>query len=230
MGSLSVRRVDFGFFVRPPEETGTGASRTEPCLGYVVEHAHGVLLFDTGMGSDPDVDVHYRPRRRPLREALGDVGLALDDVTEVANCHLHFDHCGGNPLLPGRPLFTQAVELADARRTAGYTLPELVDAPGVQHVELSGEVEVLPGVLLVPTPGHTAGHQSLVVRLDDGTVVVAGQSHGGATEFSADVLAESAHALGHDAPLPMPPVWLARLLALDPARVVFAHDHAVWMP
>lgn len=230
MADLAVRRVDFGFFVRPAEETGTGAPRTEPCLGYVVEHLGGVLLFDTGMGSEPGVDAHYRPRRFPLQEALRDVGTSLDQVTEVANCHLHFDHCGGNPLLPGRPVFAQAVELVDARRTEHYTLPELIDTPGTQYVELDGEVEVLPGVLLVPTPGHTAGHQSLVVRQSDGTVIVAGQSHSGATEFSADVLARTAHALGHAAPLPAPPVWLDRLLELDPARVVFAHDHSVWVP
>ncbi len=190
----------------------------------------GILLFDTGMGSDPEVDAHYRPRRRSLHEALAGVGVGVDEVTEVANCHLHFDHCGGNPLLERPPVFTQAVELAEARRTADYTLPELIDIPGTRYVELAGETEVLPGVLLLPTPGHTAGHQSLVVRHGDGTVVVAGQSHEGASAFSADVLARSAHAVGHSQPLPAPPEWLNRLLALDPSRVVFAHDHAVWLP
>jgi N-acyl homoserine lactone hydrolase len=48
-----VRRVDFGYFVRPPEETGTGEPRVEPCLGYLVVHPEGTLLFDTGMGGDP---------------------------------------------------------------------------------------------------------------------------------------------------------------------------------
>ncbi|MGI8699788.1 MAG: N-acyl homoserine lactonase family protein [Nocardioidaceae bacterium] len=230
MASLGVRRVDFGFFVRPAEETGTDVPRTEPCLGYVVEHPGGVLLFDTGMGSDPGVDEHYRPRRRSVREALGGVGLDLSDVTEVANCHLHFDHCGGNPLLAGRPVFAQTTELCDARGTADYTLPELIDTRGTRYVELTGETEVFPGVLLIPTPGHTAGHQSLVVRQGDGTVVVAGQSHDSASAFSADVLARSAHLAGHSEPLPTPPQWLDRLLDLDPSRVVFAHDHAVWMP
>lgn len=230
MADLDVRRVDFGFFVRPGEETTTGAPRTEPCLGYVVQHPGGILLFDTGMGSDPDVDAHYRPRRRSLPEALRDVGLGVDDVTEVANCHLHFDHCGGNPLLPERPVFTQAAELADARHTADYTLPELIFSPETRYVELTGQSEVLPGVLLLPTPGHTSGHQSLVVRRVDGTVVVAGQSHEGASAFSADVLARHAHAVSHSEPLPVTPEWLERLLALDPARVVFAHDHATWQP
>ncbi len=70
-----VRRLDFSYFVRPGEETDTGRSRVEPCLGYVVEHAGGLLLLDTGMGSDPQVDEHYRPRRRTVSAALATVGI-----------------------------------------------------------------------------------------------------------------------------------------------------------
>ena len=230
MGDISVRRVDFGYFVRPPEETGTGAHRVEPCLGYLVDHPDGVLLFDTGMGSDPEVDAHYRPRRRSLPEALSSVGTKSDEITLVANCHLHFDHCGGNPSLSGRPVFAQAEELADARHTVDYTLPALIDTPGTEYEELSGEAEVLPGVYLLPTPGHTAGHQSLVVRRSDGNVIVAGQSHDTATAYSADVLAWRAHRDGHQEPLPVPSAWLDRLQQLDPVCVYFAHDHAVWVP
>lgn len=96
-----VRRLDFGYFVRPGEETGTGGPRVEPCLGYAVEHPGGLLVLDTGMGAHPEVDAHYRPRRRPLAAALADVGYRPEDVALVVNCHLHFDHCGGNPSCPG---------------------------------------------------------------------------------------------------------------------------------
>ena len=65
LGDPSVRRVDFGYFVRPAKETGTGASRVEPCLGYLVCHPNGLVLFDTGMGSHPEVDAHYRPVAGP---------------------------------------------------------------------------------------------------------------------------------------------------------------------
>lgn len=225
-----VRRVDFGYFVRPAAETGTGAPRVEPCLGYLVDHPDALLLVDTGMGSHPDVDAHYRPRRHPLGSALAGAGARREDVELVVNCHLHFDHCGGNPELPGRVIFTQRVELESARSTADYTLPELVDAPGLRYEELNGEAEVLPGVVVVPTPGHTAGHQSLVVRGGDGTVVVAGQSHDTATAYSGDALAWRARRAGHSPTLPLTPAWIDRLQQLDPARVVFAHDHAVWEP
>jgi N-acyl homoserine lactone hydrolase len=228
---IRVRRVDFGYFVRPVEETGTGDARVEPCLGYLVDHPGGLLVVDTGMGQHPAVDARYRPRRVALVDALAAAGVQVDDVRLVVNCHLHFDHCGGNPELPNRPIFTQRVELDSARHTPSYTLPELVDAPGLRYEQLDGEAEVLPGVLVVPTPGHTGGHQSLVVRRGDGTVVVvAGQSHDTATAYGADVLAWRAGRDGHPPPLPMAPAWMDRLQRLDPARVVFAHDNAVWEP
>jgi len=229
MGDATVRRVDFGYFIRPAEETGTGAPRAEPCLGYLVRHPDGVVLLDTGMGAHPDVDAHYRPRRQDLETALAVAGATLGDVGLVVNCHLHFDHCGGNPRLAGRPVFAQRTEL-DAASADGYTLPELVDAPGLRYELLDGEAEILPGVFVVPTPGHTAGHQSLVVRRADGTVIVAGQAHDTATAYSADALAWRAHRDGHARGVPAPPGWLDRLMEFDPARVVFAHDQAVWVP
>ena len=224
----AVRRVDFGSFVRPESETGTGAPRVEAVLGYVVRVADAVLLLDTGMGCHPEVDAHYRPRVRRVRTALRDMGIELTDVTHVTNCHLHFDHCGGNPDLVTQPTFVQRRELSAARTTQDYTLPELLD--GSSFVEVDGETEVLPGVLLVPTPGHTDGHQSVVVRLPDGTVVLAGQSHDTASAYAADALAVGARRAGHTPPLPVPPAWMARLQELDPRAVVFAHDHSVWVP
>jgi N-acyl homoserine lactone hydrolase len=217
MSDVTVRRVDYGWFVRPASETGTGVPRAEPTLGYLVEHPAGLLLVDTGMGSHPDVDAHYQPRRVGLSAALG---ARKSEIRYVVNCHLHFDHCGGNPELAGLPVFTQRTELESARTTTDYTLPELLE--NSRFEQLDGETEILPGVRIVPTPGHTAGHQSVVVTTRDGTVIVAGQRHDNATAFTSDVLAT-------EAALETPP-WLPDLLKLDPRRVVFAHDNAVWEP
>jgi N-acyl homoserine lactone hydrolase len=225
-----VRRLLLGTFVRPPEETGTGQPRVEAVYGYLVRHPRGLLLLDTGLGEgDDETEAWYRPRRVPLQQALHDQGVSLGDVDVVVNCHLHFDHCGGNPLLAGRPVVCQRRELETAR-AGDYTFEHLVDPPGATYEVLEGEAEIWPGVHVVPTPGHVAGHQSVVVRSEDGSVVLAGQSHDTASAWSADALAATAPALGHVQPLPAAPVWMARLLAFDPRRVVFAHDAAVWEP
>ncbi|MEP7026627.1 MAG: MBL fold metallo-hydrolase [Actinomycetota bacterium] len=228
MTDITVRRVDFGYFVRPAEETGTGGPRVEPCLGYTVTHPGGTILFDTGMGAHPEVDAHYRPRRISLAAALPAAGTALPDISLAANCHLHFDHCGGNPELGQIPVFVQQAELDAARHTQDYTLPELVE--GSRFELVTGQAELLPGVFLMPTPGHTAGHQSLVVRRPDGVVIVAGQSHDTATQYAADQLAWRAQQDGHGQPLPDVPAWIPVLQELDPRVVYFAHDRSVWTP
>jgi N-acyl homoserine lactone hydrolase len=233
MGSprLTVRRIDYGYFVRPAEETGTGRPRVEGVLGYVIEHSTGLLLFDTGMGEGNDeVDAHYRPVRRPLPDAMRAAGLAISDVRWVANCHLHFDHCGGNPALTGRPIFVQSRELQQAR-AKDYTLPHLIDFDGADYRQIDGETEILPNVLVIPTPGHTDGHQAIAVLGSDGTVVLAGQAHNTAFDYTADQLAWRAQQEGRvDDPALSYRPWLGRLQQLDPARIVFAHDYAVWEP
>jgi N-acyl homoserine lactone hydrolase len=95
-------------------------------------------------------------------------------VAIVVNTHLHFDHCGGNRLFPAVPIHVQRRELADARTQADYTIREWVDFPGATYVEHDGEAEILPGVRLVPAPGHTEGHQIVVVETDEGPVVLGG--------------------------------------------------------
>ena len=225
-----VHRLDLGYFVRPAAEVGGPAPRIESVLAYLVRHTDGLILFDTGIGAvDPETEAHYRPRRRPLQDALATVGTRLTDVSLVVNCHLHFDHCGGNPLLAGTSIVVQAGELATARR-GDYTVDDLVDFPGAVYEEITGEAEIRPGVLVVPTPGHTDGHQSLVVRKSDGTIILAGQAHDFATEFGSDHHARRAMLEGVDPPLPPYRPWLDRLAEFDPRRVLFAHDCAVWEP
>jgi N-acyl homoserine lactone hydrolase len=88
-----VTRLWLGTFVRPAEETGTGHPRLEAVYGYLIRHARGLVLLDTGLGeADAETEDWYRPQRVPLQTALGAHGVDLGDVAVVVNCHLHFDH------------------------------------------------------------------------------------------------------------------------------------------
>src|SRR5258708_3581515 len=220
---LAVRRLDLGYFIRPAEESGTPQPRAEPVLAYLVRGDRGLALFDTGMGAaGRETEQHYRPRRRLLPEALSAAGVTTADVRLVVNCHLHFDHCGGNPSLAGTPILVQATELT-AARAGGYTVDDLVDFPGAVYEELAGEAEIWPGACITPTRGHPDGHQSLVVRAGDGTVILAGQAHDFASDFSSGYLARQAVMDGAGRPFPAYQPWLDRLASFDPSRVVFAH-------
>jgi N-acyl homoserine lactone hydrolase len=225
-----VRRIHLGTFVRPAEETTTGQVRVEAVYGYLVRTMAGLLLMDSGLGqADEETDAWYRPSRVDLGVALATAGVGVGDVAMVVNCHLHFDHIGGNPRFPRLPLFCQRRELDTARR-GDYTVDALVDFTGATYELLDGESEIVPGVHVIPTPGHVAGHQSLVLECEDGSAVLAGQAHDTASQWSADVLALRADELGHTPPLPDPSPWLDRIMRFDPRRVVFAHDAAVWVP
>jgi N-acyl homoserine lactone hydrolase len=137
-----------------------------PGFLHVVEHSQGRVLVDTGLiDSTPELDAEWSPRFDP--DAIP------RDVACVINTHLHFDHCGGNRLFAGTPIYVQRLE-REAARAEGYTIAQWVEFEGATYVELEGEHEVLPGVRVVPTPGHTSGHQSVLVETDDGLVVVAG--------------------------------------------------------
>ena len=133
---------------------------------HVIEHPEGRILVDTGMiDSTPELDAEWGVRFDP--------DLIPRDVLCVVNTHLHFDHCGGNRLFPGVPIHVQRAE-REAARADGYTIPEWVEFEGATYVEHDGEAEILPGVQVVPTPGHTPGHQSVLVSTREGLVVVAG--------------------------------------------------------
>ena len=96
---MRVRRLDLGY-VAVPEQV-PGGPRVADLLAYLVRQGDVTTLFDTGLGSDAEMDALLQPRRRSLPDALGAAGVRLSDVSIVVNCHLHFDHCGGNPSLPG---------------------------------------------------------------------------------------------------------------------------------
>jgi N-acyl homoserine lactone hydrolase len=222
-----IRRLHLGHFTVPEGLDDPRVGRKIVVCAYLIRHPQGLLLFDTGIGEGhAEAEAMYRPVRRPLVEALHKAGTSMDSVKIVANCHLHFDHSGGNYLFPGHPIFAQRIEL-DAVREPDYTLPEVVaDFEGATFELLDGEADALPGVRIVPTPGHVPGHQSLVVDTRQGRLVIAGQAFNEASRYAMARYALEVEGTGE--PVPEIPDWVRRLDEFDPVRVVFAHDLAVW--
>jgi N-acyl homoserine lactone hydrolase len=181
-----------------------------PVYVHVVDHPDGMVLVDTGMTQLHPLVADMDPRLVPL-STQGD--FDLDSIDLVVNTHLHFDHCGGNHLFPGRPVYVQRQELDDARSQDDYTIREWVDAPDVHYVPVDGELELLPGLRVVPAPGHTAGSQVVVVEGGGRPVVICGD----AAVFFAE--------------LDEPRTEGQRLIrALDPEQVWLSHAHEPWRP
>src|SRR4029079_11263485 len=148
----------------PPDEQELLQREWWPSYAHAVVHRDGVFLFDNGAGlGNAEVEELFTPRVTPIEDALAEHGISLADVTGAANCHLHFDHSGQNVRLKGIPIFVQRAEWAKVHEP-DYTVPEWIDVPGMTYEVLDGEpeTEVAPGIRLVPTPGHTAGPQSLL--------------------------------------------------------------------
>jgi N-acyl homoserine lactone hydrolase len=181
-----------------------------PVFVHLIDHPDAQVLVDTGMTRLHPAVADMDPQLRPL-STQPDFDVAGIDV--VVNTHLHFDHCGGNHLFTGRPIYVQRQELDDARNEENYTIREWVEAPGVQYVPVDGELELLPGVRLLPTPGHTRGSQVVVVETGGRSVVIAGDT----AVFFAE--------------LDEPRTEGQRLVrAVNPDEVWLAHEHEPWRP
>ena len=175
-----------------------------PVYGWTIATAEGTVLVDTGMiDSTPELDAEWGPVLRPWPE--------LGDLVAVVNTHLHFDHCGGNRRFAGTPTYVQRAELVAAR--APDYLEEWVHFDGSCYVELDGDTELWEGVSVLFTPGHSAGHQAVVVETADGLVVLAGD-----VTYSMRELIDGAT----DS--------IRRIHELRPSQVHLAHHERPWVP
>lgn len=165
----------------------------EPVPGVLVQLDGGWLLLDTGFNvplvRDPylhdrfhgrNADIHAEllaGDRDSLEVAFDLVGARPEDVVVVALSHLHNDHAGGLRYFTDRcPVHLQKAELeyglsaptaeGDSPENHGFFRIDY-DDPLVKWQLAEGDVEIAPGVTAVMTPGHTPGHQSFVIDLDD---------------------------------------------------------------
>jgi glyoxylase-like metal-dependent hydrolase (beta-lactamase superfamily II) len=146
------------------------------------------MLVETGIGDR--INEKGRAMRRYegpwILPALTEAGFDADTVDAIAVSHLHYDHAGGVLKADGSRAFPRAKLIAqraewdialgeNPRLVASYDQPELrlIRDLGLESVA-DGEVEVMPGVFIIPTGGHSAGHQGVLVRGHNRTVAFFG--------------------------------------------------------
>ena len=164
----------------------------------------GRVLVDTGMiDTTPELEQEWPATLLPWPE--------LGPIDVVINTHLHFDHCGGNRRFAGVPAYVQRTELA-AVSEPDY-LVEWVRFDGADYRELDGDADLGDGISVLSTPGHSPGHQCVVVETDEGPVVLGGD----VTYVMEELVAGGQPNLD-------------RIHALRPRRVYLTHAPEPWEP
>lgn len=167
---------------------GQGVYIDAPILAFLIETPNGRILYDVGCDyrkiATPELRHRFFEPMRPLFEPpqmsedqripryLHQLGLTVKDIDVVFLGHLHFDHAGGLCDIPGCEVHVHRQELAAARtgQDGGVFGDEIAAAEGWR---IQGEeYEIAAGVRALLTPGHTAGHMSLLVELPHGRPVV----------------------------------------------------------
>jgi glyoxylase-like metal-dependent hydrolase (beta-lactamase superfamily II) len=172
-----------------PFDERVGTKVYDPYFMYVVTHPNGNVLFDSGvhpqLGTDPEARLGpaastFQVRMSPedhIEARLATIGLAPSDIDLVIQSHLHFDHAGGLQWLTHAPVLVQREELSFAFYPPVYQRLIYVQADFDHELNwqvLEGDHDVFGDgrLILVSTPGHTRGHQSLMVHLDSGKTVI----------------------------------------------------------
>jgi len=220
----------------------------------LIKHPSGLTLVDTGFGTtlavvgrtygeveDPEAEagtlvigeMRLPWIRRTTVTALRDHGIEPGDVKYIINTHVG-DHSGDNHYFPEATFIVQKPEVDWARRNQphGPRSLEEWDFPGAKFELLDGEdAEVLPGLRCLFTPGHTPGHQSVLLEQDGRTILFVGDA------VYTEAIWEDPELITPEHPVfPMQvqlgpegiDVWrssVAKLAALTPSEVHFAHDN-----
>ncbi|MCC6609078.1 MAG: N-acyl homoserine lactonase family protein [Burkholderiales bacterium] len=149
-----------------------------PVVTWLIDGAGKSILVDTAADAKLATDFRGLPAKEimPFDAALASAGLKPDDVDIVVQTHLHWDHCANTQKCRNARVLVQEEEL----RFAYAPHPILATSykrqlfTGVEYELVNGYREILPGIELIPTPGHTPGGMSVAVQTKKGKAIITG--------------------------------------------------------
>ncbi len=177
MGSFEIEGSVLNFL------SDIGKTITIPSVSWLIDGAPEPILVDVGFESASIATKRHKMKatRSPeekLESALRRRGLSPGDIKTVVLTHLHWDHVGNAHILKDARFLVQEEEL----KAAYVPLPQLAMAydrwtfEDLKFELVQGERELYDGIRLVPTAGHTPGHQSVVVKTEVGSIAIAGDA------------------------------------------------------
>jgi N-acyl homoserine lactone hydrolase len=225
---------------------GMGKRVEVPVTGAFIEMSDGEhILFDTGLlphncerddGADPCLSmkrfsemIARYDRQDDIRARLADLGHTPEDVKIVINSHFHWDHSGGNLLFPHARFLVQRSEYRFAYQPDSFAARPYERAYfdcDLDYELLRGDQVVKPGVAVLATPGHTPGHQSLMVRLPSGSLML---MTGDAVFCPANLEPDSPPGNAHTTEQAIASIARLRLLCeFFGGELVICHDPDFW--
>jgi N-acyl homoserine lactone hydrolase len=178
-GRIQVK--DMGAFSDTGEYAGKSGKVVDPC--FVIRHPKGTLLWDTGLGDKLteskggiDIEGGHIQVDATLLDQLKAIGLTPADITYLSFSHTHFDHTGNANEFPGATWILNKTEIAwaESRPGAFVNLDSFSGYKTAKTQMIDGDYDVFGdhSVVILKTPGHTPGHQSLELILKKSGVVI----------------------------------------------------------